>query len=62
MEVKNNKILGLFFLAEFLAQFIFSLFLFNVEKKGRKTKNARTLAKKNRSIIDWVTIAAFISN
>jgi len=38
---------GLFFLPEFLAQFIFSLFLSNVERKERKMKHARTLAKKN---------------
>jgi len=39
---------GLFFLAEFLAWFIFLLFLFNVERKKRKMNRARSLAKKNR--------------
>jgi len=41
----------LFLSADFLALFIFPLFLSTLERKGEKINDARSSAKKNRSIV-----------
>jgi len=44
MEVKNNKILGLFFLAEFLTQFIFFSFSLQCREKGKKNEECKNFS------------------
>jgi hypothetical protein len=48
-RARVSAYVGLFFLTEFLAQFIFYLFLPMLEKKGGKVNRARSSTKKNRS-------------
>ena len=48
-RARVSAYVGLFFLAEFHARFIFPLFLSTFERKGGKVNRARSSAKKNRS-------------
>jgi len=53
-KIEENR--DLFFLPELLARFIFTLFLSNVERKGRKRNRARSSAKKNRPLFSSISL------